>query len=235
MNGTSLSVVVPARGGSLRVPGKNLRHLAGRPLLCHTLELIRAAGLQDRAIVSSDDARTLELAATFGVRPLERPAHLATATASTEAVLVHALDVLEGEGETPEWVVTLPPTSPFRRAETLRGLLERVAARPADQDCLMTVTEERRDFWRMDSDGVMARIFPDAPRRQQDRTPLFDENSAVYVTRTAALRATGSVLGKVVRGVVVDALEAWDINTEIDFAIAEFLAETSISTGERRS
>lgn len=222
---SGLWVVIPARGGSTRVPGKNLRPLAGTPLLTYTLECARAAGLVDRTIVSSDDPAVLAAATGFGVRALRRPAELSTATASTESALLHTLDVLEGEDECTEWVVTLPPTSPFRSAATLMRLVEEALAHPDAQDCLMTVTEDRRDLWRMDRDRQLTRLFPDAPRRQQDRVPLYEENSAVYVTQVAALRRTGSVLGGRVRGVVIDPIEAFDLNTEADFVIAEALVD----------
>ena len=219
-----LVVVVPARGGSTRVPGKNMRTLAGRPLLGHTLRLAVDAGLGDRTVVSSDDGAALALAADFGVRGLMRPPEFATAEASTESVLLHVLDTLASDGVEVEWVMTLPPTSPFRQLETVRAMLRRVEDEPEASDCLMTVTEDRRDLWRMDAGGVMERLFPQAPRRQQDRSPLFEENSAVYLTKVAALRATGSVLGRSVRGHVIDPIEAWDINTETDLVIAEALA-----------
>jgi CMP-N,N'-diacetyllegionaminic acid synthase len=114
--------------------------------------------------------------------------------------------------------VAVPP------GRTIRDLVALARADPDAPDCLMTVTEDRRDLWRMADDGRLTRLFPDAPRRQQDRTPLYEENSAVYLTRVSALRATGSVLGRSVRGVVIDPIEAWDINTETDLVIAEALA-----------
>lgn len=216
-------VVVPARGGSTRVVGKNLRSLAGRPLLAYTLALVHAAGLTARSVVTSDDAGVLAASLAAGVRAVERPAALATAEASTESALLHVLDTVADEGDRPTWVVTLPPTSPFRRAATVAACLELARSAPASIDCVMTVTEDRRDLWRMDERGALTRLFPNAPRRQQDRTPLYEENSALYVTRVEALRATGIVLGRGVRGVVIDPIEAWDINTETDLTIAEAL------------
>ena len=228
MVGLDLWVVVPARGGSTRVQGKNLRPLARRPLLAYTLQLVIDLGARDRTVVSSDDADALSLARSVGIRAIERPPELATADASTESALLHVLDLLASEGRDAEWVMTLPPTSPFRRAATVRDLVVLARADPDAQDCLMTVTEDRRDLWRMADDGRLTRLFPDAPRRQQDRTPLYEENSAVYLTRVSALRATGSVLGRSVRGVVIDPIEAWDINTELDLAIAEALARRGV-------
>jgi CMP-N,N'-diacetyllegionaminic acid synthase len=232
---SDLWVVVPARGGSTRVPGKNLRLLAGRPLLAYTLQLVIDAGLRNRTVVSSDDNATLALAASFGIRGIERPPELATADASTESALLHALDALGAEGRGAEWVMTLPPTSPFRRAATVRELVALARADPDAHDCLMTVTEDRRDLWRMAADGRLARLFPDAPRRQQDRTPLYEENSAVYLTRVSALRATRSVLGRSVRGVVIDPIEAWDINTETDLVVAEALVPATLRVDEHEA
>ena len=206
------------------MPGKNLRPLAGRPLLAYTLQLVIDLGVGDQTVVSTDDADAMSLARSFEIRAIERPPALATADASTESALLHALDVLTSEGRDADWVMTLPPTSPFRRAATIRDLIALAGAEPEAQDCLMTVTEDRRDLWRMTDDGLLMRLFPEAPRRQQDRTPLYEENSAVYLTRVSALRATRSVLGRSVRGVVIDPIEAWDINTETDFVIAEVLA-----------
>jgi CMP-N,N'-diacetyllegionaminic acid synthase len=219
-----LWLVVPARRGSTRVIGKNLRPLAGRPLLGHTLDLVVELGLADRALVSSDDPAALGLAATYGVRALPRPEHLSHATATTESALLHAVATLQAEGREIAWVMTLPPTSPFRRPATVEACMAAAACLPDDLDCVMTVTEDRRDFWRRGDDGRLRRLFPAAPRRQQDRPPLFEENSAVYLTRAAALRATQSVLGRGVHGVVIDAVEAWDINTEADLVVAEALA-----------
>jgi CMP-N,N'-diacetyllegionaminic acid synthase len=88
---------------------------------------------------------------------------------------------------------------------------------------MFSVTESRAFFWRCDAAGAMAPLFPDAPRRQQDRAPLYEENSAIYLTSVATLRATGSVLGNIRQAVAIDPIEGFDINTELDFAIASAL------------
>jgi CMP-N-acetylneuraminic acid synthetase len=98
-------------------------------------------------------------------------------------------------------------------------------------DCLFSLTETRASLWHSGADGKIARLFPDAPRRQQDRAPLYEENSAIYVTAVPALRATGSVLGTSQRGIAIDPIEGFDINSELDFVIAEALrgAEPSLA------
>jgi CMP-N,N'-diacetyllegionaminic acid synthase len=225
----SVLAVIPARAGSKRVAGKNIRPLGGKPLLGYTIEAAISAGLQEQLVVSTESAEIAEVARHFGAGVVDRPAELAVDEASTESVLLHAIDSLAGGGQRYTWVMTLPPTSPFRGANTIRQFLVEIIRAPDAQDCLMSVSENRGDFWQRDSDtGVMQRLFPDAPRRQQDRMPLYEENSALYITWVDALRETKSVLGRKVRGLVIDPREAWDINTEIDFKIAEvFFAHES--------
>ncbi len=212
--------VVPARGGSARVPRKNIRLLAGRPLLGYTIAAAFAAGIGDRTFVSTEDGGIAEVARREGAQVIDRPAALAADTSSTDAVLLHALDVVAQCGRRPKWVLTLPPTAPFRRAATVQFFLN--AAREFAVDALFSLTESRGDYWRCVG-GEIARLFPDAPRRQQDRSPLYEENSAIYVTATGPLRTTGSILGARRRGIVIDALEGFDINDETDFAQAEAL------------
>lgn len=213
--------VVPARGGSTRVPRKNIRSLGGRPLLRYTIDAVAATGLDLALVVSTEDREIAAAAEAAGAEVLMRPEEYSTSTASTEVVLLHALDESGRRGRSYRWVMTLPPTSPFRRGDTIRRFVELLAQQPDSQDCLMSVNENYGDFW-VGSDGEkISRLFPDAPRRQQDREPLLEENSAIYITSVAALRGTGSVLGESVRGVVIDPVEALDINVPLDFAIAE--------------
>jgi CMP-N,N'-diacetyllegionaminic acid synthase len=219
-----LIIVIPARGGSKRLPNKNIHPLKGKPLLAYTFEAIAASGLKIPTYLSTDDERIAAVARAYpGVEVVMRPAEIASDTASTESVLLHVLDVLAKRGRAPTWLMTLPPTSPFRSIETIRSFAESAAVCASDIDCLMSVTENRGDFWRTQDDGRMQRLFSDAPRRQQDRSPLFEENSAVYVSRAQSLRDTGSILGRSVRGIAIPAIEGFDINTPEDMRMAESL------------
>lgn len=213
-------IVIPARGGSKRVPRKNIQPLAGVPLLAYTLAAAVAAELSAPPLVSTEDAEIAAVATAWGAAVIERPAALAADTASTEAVLLHALEQAERQRAI-TWVMTLPPTSPFRSAATIRRFAALATQDDISADCIMSVTENRGDFWRMSSDGRLHRLFPNAPRRQQDREPLYEENSAVYLTRAAALRETGSILGRGVAGLAIPPREAFDINTADDLRLAE--------------
>jgi CMP-N,N'-diacetyllegionaminic acid synthase len=218
---SNLIVVIPARGGSKRVPKKNIRSLGGKPLIAYTIALAIDAGLRRQTVVSTDCDEIAAVSIDLGVRVFRRGDILANDTAATESVLLDALDQAAAERWTPTLVVTLPPTSPFRRLGTLQMFI--ATASEGHADCVFSLTENRGYFWAVGGDGKLSRLFPDAARRQQDRTPLYEENSAIYVTSARALRETGSILGRIQRGIVIDALEGFDVNTESDFALGEAL------------
>lgn len=218
-------IVIPARGGSKRLKNKNIRSLSGKPLLLFAVDAARSAGVGEDIVVSTEDSTIAEIARGAGVEVIDRPRELAEDTASTESVLLHVLEALEKAGRSFEWVMTLPPSSPLRCPQTIVEFVERAHSRPDDQDCLISINEHRGDFWIRESDGDLRRLFPDAPRRQQDREPLWEENSAIYVTRVEALRTTGSILGNRVRGIPIDPIEGLDIHTETDLVTAEALLQ----------
>lgn len=219
----NILVVVPARGGSKRIPYKNIAALSGKPLLLHTLDNVRQAGLGGSLVVSTEDELIAKVALASGARVIDRPPELASDTASTESVLLSVLSAIAEESGHPKWLMTLPPTSPFRSAATIKRFADLAESTSSDVDCFMSVTENRGDFWYYATDGRFQRLFPDAPRRQQDREPLFEENSAVYLSRVTTLIETGSILGRRVVGIPIAPHEGLDINTPEDLMLAEAL------------
>jgi CMP-N,N'-diacetyllegionaminic acid synthase len=212
--------VIPARGGSKSIPLKNIKPLAGKPLLAYTIEAVKRSRRLDRCVVSTDADEIAKVATEWGAEVIRRPAEYATDQAPTEWALLHALELLKASGYRPEFVVTLEPTSPFRTAELIDRCVAFAMERP-DADCVMTVTETRKCYGRL-ADGRFEYLYPDQPRRRQDRTPLYEESSTVYVTRTSVLERDRSVLGHVRYGVVVqNSREAIDINEPMDLLIAE--------------
>ncbi len=210
--------VIPARGGSKGVPHKNIRLLAGKPLIAHTIAEALKAKTLDRVVVSTDDVEIASIARDCGAEVVMRPAQLANDSAPPEWGVLHVLDTLEREGYKPGIVVTLQPTSPLRTSALIDRCVE--ALRAGDADSVATVLETREYFGRI-SDGRYEVLFKDQPRRRQEREPLYRESGTVYVTRADVLRAKRSVLGDHVRAVVVDEIEAIDINSPFDFLLAE--------------
>jgi N-acylneuraminate cytidylyltransferase len=212
--------VIPARGGSRSIPLKNIKPLAGKPLLAYTIDAAKRSRHLDRCVVSTDHDEIAKVAAAHGAEVIHRPPEYATDEAPTELALLHAVGELRQAGYRPDYVVTLEPTSPLRTAELIDRCIE-MAMQRTEADCVMTVIETRKCYGRI-LDGRFEYLFPDQPRRRQDRTPLYEESSTVYVTRTGALERHRSVLGVVRYAVVVDdPREAIDINEPLDFILAE--------------
>ena len=118
--------VIPARGGSLGISRKNIKMLNGLPLIVHTIKQTDVLSELDEIVVSTDDAEISNIARAHGCRVVARPPELATAEAKTESALLHTLDVLEANGDTFDYIVTLEPTSPFRTPELIRRSIEKL-------------------------------------------------------------------------------------------------------------
>lgn len=216
--GKRFLAVVPARGGSVSVPLKNIRPLAGKPLLRYTIDQAAAVPELDAVVVSTDDSRIAGVAVHAGGRVVDRPGELATATAPTEWALLHALDAL-GDDQF-DYVVLLEPTSPFRTPATISRCIRTIV--DEDVPSLVTVVETKASLGRI-SGNRFKPLWPNAPRRRQDREPLYCESSTVYVCTVAHLRRYKSLVADEWGVVEIAEGEALDINTLHDFAIAEAL------------
>lgn len=217
----NILIVVPARGGSKGIPHKNIYPLKGKPLLEYTLECALKAGIENADIVVSTDDGEIERVANKypEIITIRRPKEISGDKASTESALLHALDQMEhSKGKTYDIVITMQPTSPLRKPETVRMFIE-AFQKDKEHDALLTLHETRSDHWVKITDRFQ-RLYPEAPRRRQERQPLYIENSMLYATRAQALRDTKSVLGTCATGFVIDEIEGLDINVPLDLKIA---------------
>jgi YrbI family 3-deoxy-D-manno-octulosonate 8-phosphate phosphatase len=181
--------VIPARGGSKGVPGKNVAPVGGVPLVARAVAAALAAGILD-VRVSTDDAAVAAAARAAGAGVIDRPAELAGDTATSESALLHALDVLAAEGLEPEVLVFLQATSPFIESAPLARAVRRVLDDEADS--VLAAYETYAFLWRRDG-SIATGVNHDAsfrPRRQ-DREPHFQETGAFYVLRTSGFREAG--------------------------------------------
>jgi CMP-N-acetylneuraminic acid synthetase len=211
--------LVPARGGSKRLPRKNIRPLAGRPLLAHSIAAARSSPEITRCVVSTDDAEIAAVAREYGAEVLMRPAELAADTATTASVAQHALERL-GAGARGDLLVTLQPTCPLRPPTLVSEAL--ALFRGGDYDAVVSVTKSQEKVGGVDG-GLFAPAYA-VGARSQDLPPLYFENGLVYVSRADMVLAGGDLFGKRTAALVVDPLYARaDIDTELDFEIAEFL------------
>lgn len=222
-------VVIPARGGSKGIPGKNIYPLNGKPLLTYSLEMMKKVDFDGDIAVSTDSERIKEVALSVpGIEVVDRPEDISGDKASTESALIHALEVMETRKNCLyDAVVTLQATSPLRKAETVKACLVKYEEDRNKYDALLTLTETRTDYWVKEGEEHYRRLYPDAPRRRQDREPIYIENSAVYITDRNSLKETNSVLGYHINGYVIPEREGIDINEPIDILLAEELLKES--------
>lgn len=221
--------LVCARGGSKGLPGKNLRPFRGRPLVAHAVAQARAAGLA-RVLVSTDDEAIADAARAEGADvPFVRPAELATDRASEWLVWRHALEhLLRTDGALPDALVVVPPTAPLRDPSDIERAIAAFAA--GDADVVVTVTAAHRNPWfnmvTLDDDGRARLVNTPAGTivRRQDVPVVHDMTTVAYVARPAfVLEASGLFAGRV-HAVEVPPERAIDIDTLLDFRIAECLA-----------
>jgi YrbI family 3-deoxy-D-manno-octulosonate 8-phosphate phosphatase len=218
-------VIIPARGGSKGIPGKNLAQVQGRSLLRRAVEAARRATSVARVLISTDAADIAAEAAAAGAEIIARPDALCGDTASSEDALLHALETLAQRGETlPDILCFVQCTSPFVSAGDIDGAIALLLA--TGSDTALTVARSHGFLWRSgaDTDAVGINHDKAARLRRQDREPEFLETGAVYVMRVPGfLTARHRFFGKTAL-YEVPASRAWEIDEPADLAIARTLA-----------
>lgn len=226
--------VIPVRGGSKGVPRKNIRDVAGRPLVAWTIEqALRARPALD-VMVSTDDPEIADVARRAGADvPFLRPAELAQDDTQTEPVVLHAIAHRNDAGRRPDAVMLLQATSPIR----LGGTLDRAVAQftRSGVDSLVGVVAQTPFLWRRSEGAVAAPSYDVTARpRRQDLAPadfFYRETGSLYLTRTEVYERDRNRIGGRVGLFVMDDLEGTDIDTELDLAIAAHLL-AELPTGQ---
>jgi N-acylneuraminate cytidylyltransferase len=222
--------VIPARGGSKSVPGKNIRSLGGKPLIAWSIDVARQVSEIDRIIVSTDDSQIASIARNHCAEVYPRPPHLATDEALVIDALKDLIQTLQTEGERPEWVLLLEPTCPLRTANDVRDCLRLVAQGGYDSVATFKDAElNPHRAWRI-VDGIpevfIAGAIPWLPRQKLPKA--YQLNGAVYVFRASLLaqEARSLLLGKL-GAVLMPRDRSQDIDDRFDFTIVEALLNTS--------
>ena len=197
LNGKKLLALIPARGGSKRVPGKNLAEVCGRPMIEWTIRAATMSNYIDSVVVSTDDSGIADIATCAGARvPFIRPFTLSTDTATSLDVINHSLNYLSEIGENYEYLVLLQPTSPFRTESHIDECAELFSTR--NMDSIVSVV--RIDYppdWNYSVDKEL-RMTPDIPSsdealRSQDYPDRYRPNGAIYLIRVPVYREFNSL------------------------------------------
>ena len=220
-------VVIPARGGSKGVPGKNLAPVGGEPLVARAVRASVQARRTTRVVVSTDDVKIMTAAGAAGAQVVRRPAGIAGDTSSSESAVLHVLDELaRTEGADPEVVVLVQCTSPFLTPEEIDGVVAAVLDDGADS--ALTATPFHGFLWRTDGRGAPSshgvnHAHARRPRRQ-DRPEDLLETGAAYAMRTAGFRAAGHRFFGSVALVRTDPARVLEVDEPDDLARARALA-----------
>lgn len=228
--------LIPARGGSKSIPHKNIRLLAGYPLIAYSIAAARAATLVTRVVVSTDDPEIAAVARSYGAEvPFLRPAEHAQDNTPDLPVFQHALNWLaENEDYRPEIVVQLRPTSPFRRVWHIDQAVARLLDRP-EADAVRTVClpfQNPFKMWRIQPDGLMQPLIQiaDAPEPynlpRQALPEVYWQTGYVDAARADTILTQGSMTGQRILPLVIDPSEWVDIDSPDDWRRAERLLES---------
>lgn len=224
MNKTFLAII-PARGGSKRLPRKNILDLCGKPLISWSIEAALKSKYISKVVVSSDDEEILNISSNFGADIIKRPYELANDTATTFDTVKHTIDNFENY----DYIVLLQPTSPLRNVKHIDEAIELLEEKQAD--AIVSVCEmDHSPLWSntLPKDGNMNNFLRDEVlnKRSQDLEKYYRVNGAVYICKTDKLLENKSFFLKDnIFGYIMDRKSSIDIDEEIDFLFAEKVIE----------
>lgn len=213
-----IAAIVPMRNDSKRVPGKNWRPLGGKPLFCHIVDSIQQSGWVDEVIIDtdSDAVRSIVRKEYPGVTLIDRPDHLRDDKLPMNDVLLHTTSQVSAD-----FYLQTHSTNPLIKPETIAHAIEQLVDSNGTYDSLFGVTRLQQRLW-----DQLTRPINHNPAillRTQDLPPIYAENSCLYLFSRASLQNHHNRIGARPLMFEIDRVEAWDIDEETDFTIAEML------------
>lgn len=224
----SAIVIIPARGGSQRIPAKNLLPLAGIPLVAHSILHARASRLAQEVIVSTDNPKIAEVAKEYGATVIRRPHDLASAKATSESALIHVLDERRKKDKAdPDLVVFLQCTSPVRRHDDIDNAINQLIRENADS--LFSATRNHALIWTETPGGPASLNYDHRTRkREQDMEIQYRENGSIYVTKTELLRRENNRLGGKVTVYMMDEMHSFQVDTPAQVDLLRWVVRREI-------
>jgi N-acylneuraminate cytidylyltransferase len=221
INNETVLAIIPARGGSKAIPGKNLQPVAGKPLLAWTIEAASQSRYIDRTILSSNDLAIIETARANGCEaPFVRPDELARDDTPGVEPILHALSMLPPF----DWVVMLQPTSPLRLASDIDGCIE-FCVKQGGNAAVSVTTASENPYWMftLDSHQLLEPVMPvdEVPPRRQDLPEVMVLNGAVYIARSQWLKQSRIFLTRETLGYRMPEERSLDIDVEQDLREAD--------------
>ena len=225
--------LIPARGGSKSIPHKNIKPLAGKPLIYYTIDIARSLSNDEDICVSTDDDEIINVVNAYGLKvPFKRPDALASDTSGSYEVIIHALDYYQSKGIKYDTVVLLQPTSPFRSTDDVRKCMEVYSPR---YDMIVSVKSASSnpyyDCFEADENGYLHQSKGDGLyKRRQDVPKVYEYTGSVYVMNVAALRKKDLANFKKVGFVEMNDIASIDLDTILDWKLAELIISENLCT-----
>lgn len=219
-------VVIPARGGSKGIPYKNIKPLAGKPLICYSIDVARQFTTDDNICITTDDDKIIEVVEEYGLKvPFKRPVYLATDTCGSNEVIQHAWQFYADRGNKYDAILLLQPTSPFRKVEFLKdavGLYD---------DSIDMVTSVKLsscnpyyDGFEENEEGLLTISKGDGTiERRQDAPKVWQLNGSIYVINPNSLMEKGLAHFNRIRKYAMTELYSVDIDNLLDWKVAELI------------
>lgn len=224
IQGKTVLAIIPARGGSKGIPGKNIKPLAGKPLIAWTIEEARKSKYIDRLILSSEDDKIIKVAEEWGCEaPFVRPPELAKDDTPGIEPVLHALNALK---EKYDYVVLLQPTSPLRSVDDIDGCIKTCVF--SNVPSCVSVTEVNQHpylMYTVDHEGTLHTLMDQKEiiSRRQDLPAVYILNGAVYIAESTWIQQSRSFLRLDTKAYVMPKERSQDIDDPTDFKIAEFI------------
>lgn len=220
--------IIPARGGSKGIPRKNIKLLHGKPLIYYSIDIARELTDDCNICVSTDDDEIIKIVEDYNLKvPFVRPKELATDTATTDNVLLHAIQYYESLGRTFSAIVLLQPTSPLRSVINIKNALK-VYSDDIDMVTSVKKSTSAAVLCEENSDGFLEMTLNKQIARRQDVKQYYEYNGSVYIINPRSLKEKGMKKFSKIKKIVMDDISSIDIDTPFDWIIAETILEKKL-------
>lgn len=222
-------VVIPARGGSKRLPKKNIKSLVGKPLIAYTIEASLKSKYVGRVIVSTEDKEIAEISKKYGVEVIKRPKHLATDSAKTMDAVFHLLKILEKGKYIPEIVIILQPTSPLRTSDDIDKAID-IFLNSECESVISVYEMEPSPYWSFKIENKYLKLLFNKKylfKRSQDLLKIYALNGAIEISTLKVIKKYKSFFSSKILPYIMPKERSIDIDYEIDFKLAEFILKNA--------
>ncbi len=222
---------IPARAGSKRIPQKNIRPLAGKPLIAYTIEAAKKSKYINRIVASTDSKKIAKIARQYGAEtPFLRPKSISQASSTEMEFFLHALDWFQkNENYKPDLIVLLYPTAPFRKPESIDKAIEEMIQH-SEADSLRSIklcSEHPYKMWVIEKGYLKPFVKTKDPNVHTFSYHLlpttYIQNANIYITKPTTIKKKKSYIGDIVIPFIMDETESIDVNTPLDFEFAEMI------------